>query len=313
MGFTAVMAQMLVLFFIIILGFVARKLDIMSDSFDGTLSRLVLDVTLPCMIIASVLNAEQAASPQVVLGVMTYSFIAYAIVLAIALVLPIAMRAPKRDRGIYSFLLTFSNVGFMGFPILATIFGQDAILYGAVLNIPFSLLVFTAGVLMISKGEGSFKKRLVSNAKHCLSPAVISCIAAMIMALLGVHNLGTIGAAFDAMGNMTTPAALLIIGSSLAKYSPREMLTNPRSYITAFTRLLVIPMVLLFALRPFVSDPLILGVIVILLGMPSATNGLMLCLRYGGNLKVMTQGVCISTTASILTIPCLSVALTLFV
>ncbi len=312
MGFTAVMAQMLILFFIIILGFIARKLDIMSDTFDGTLSRLVLDVTLPCMIIASVLNAQEAASTDVVIGVMMYSFIAYAIVLAIAFVAPIAIGAPKQDRGIYSFLLTFSNVGFMGFPILSTVFGSGAILYGAVLNIPFSLLVFTVGVFMISKGEGSFKKRLISNAKHCISPSVISCVIAMIMALLGVHNIGTIGAAFDAMGSMTTPAALLIIGSSLAKYSPKEMLNNWRSYITAATRLLIIPMILLFALKPFISDPLIIGVIVILLGMPSATNGLMLCLRYGGNLKVMTQGVFISTTASILTIPCLSVALTLF-
>ena len=303
------MAQMMILFFIVILGFVARKLDIMSDQFDGTLSRLVLDVTLPCMILASVLNAQEAASRETVLSVMSYSFIAYFITMIIAFIVPLLMRAPKQDRGLYTFMMTFSNVGFMGFPVLATVFGPDSILYGAVLNIPFTIFVFTAGVFMISNHEGSLKHRLIMNAKRVISPAMISCLIAMIMALCGVHNMGAIGSAFDAMGSMTTPAALLIIGSSLAKYHPFEMLTNWRAYIATAVRLIGVPLILLVVLSGFIDDYLTIGVIVILLGMPTATNGLMLCLRYGGNLKIMTQGVFISTVASIVTIPLLSLAL----
>ena len=307
---------MLVLSFIILMGFLARKLDIMSDAFDGTLSRLVLDVTLPCMILGSVLTSTEAPSKQVIFDILTYSVAAYALIIALSLLIPRLLGSPRDERGAYAFMITFSNVGFMGFPVLSTMFGSEAVLYGAIFNIPFNILVFTIGVLMVARQGGvregvSLKKRLISNAKKLLSPSVVTSAVAMVLALCGVYNMGTLGAAFQAMGELTTPAALLIIGSSLAKYSPREMLSNWRSYVITAVRLLAVPAAVLFAFRPFVTDPLTLGVIVVLCGMPVATNGLMLCLRYNGNLKVMTQGVFLSTVASIITIPCLSLLLQL--
>lgn len=302
---------MLVLSFIIAMGFLARKLDIMSDAFDGTLSRLVLDVTLPCMILGSVLTATEAPSKQVITDILTYSVAIYALIIALSLIIPRLLGSPKDERGAYSFMITFSNVGFMGFPVLATMFGPESVLYGAIFNIPFNILIFTVGVLMVAREGGDFKKRLKSNVKKLLSPTVLTCVAAMVLALCGVYNMGTLGAAFEAMGSLTTPAALLIIGSSLAKYSPRDMLSNWRSYVITAVRLLAVPAAVLFAFRPFVADPLTLGVMVVLCGMPVATNGLMLCLRYNGNLKVMTQGVFLSTVASIITIPCLSLLLQL--
>ena len=311
MAFSAVLSQMLVLTFIILIGFIARKLDIMTDSFDGTLSRLVLDITLPCMVLGSVLTATEAPSTQVITDILTYSFAVYALIIALSLIIPRLLFSPKDERGAYSFMITFSNVGFMGFPVLTTIFGPPAVLYGAIFNIPFNILIFTVGVLMVAREGGSLKKRLLSNMKKLISPTVVACVIAMVLALCGVHDMGTIGKAFESMGALTTPAALLIIGSSLAKYSPRDMLSNWRSYAIAAIRLLAVPAIVLFAFRPFVSDPLTLGVMVVLCGMPVATNGLMLCLRYNGNLKVMTQGVFLSTVASIITIPCLSLLLQL--
>ena len=290
MAFSAVLSQMLVLTFIILMGFIARKLDIMTDSFDGTLSRLVLDITLPCMVLGSVLTATEAPSTQVITDILTYSFAVYALIIALSLIIPRLLFSPKDERGAYSFMITFSNVGFMGFPVLTTIFGPHAVLYGAIFNIPFNILIFTVGVLMVAREGGSLKKRLLSNMKKLISPTVVACVIAMVLALCGVHDMGTIGKAFESMG---------------------DMLSNWRSYAIAAIRLLAVPAIVLFAFRPFVSDPLTLGVMVVLCGMPVATNGLMLCLRYNGNLKVMTQGVFLSTVASIITIPCLSLLLQL--
>ena len=303
MSVLAVVSQMIVLAFGVVLGFVARKIGIMTDAFDGSLTRLVLDVTLPCMILSSILCATAAPERSIVLEILGLSFVVYGLVIIVAIIVPLLIRAPKSERGAYSFMVTFSNVGFMGFPVLEVVFGSEAVLYGAIFNITFHIFVFTVGVLFVSGDQRPLQEKLLGSLNRLASPAVITSGLVMCLALIGVHDVPIIGEASKAMGNMTTPAAMLLIGSSLAKYAPREMVSNWRAFLVSAIRLLVVPALLLVVCRPFVPHSIVLGVMVVIMAMPVATNGLMLSLRYGGNLKVMTQGIFISTIASIVTIP----------
>lgn len=305
MSFLFIVSIMITFALAMAIGFIARKLGVMNDDFDGSLSRLVLDVTLPCLIVSSVFS-DQLPDTQGVLDILSYSFAVYALLMVLAFVLPLLLGTSKDARGVYSFMTAFGNTGFVGLPVIAAIFGPHAVLYGAIAQIPFNLTVFTLGVAFVSKGEGGFFKRMASNAKNLLSPALVSCALAFVLALAHVNNAGIIGDALTTIGAMTTPAALLILGSSLAKYSPKTMLTNWRAYAAAAFRLVVAPLAVYFAFRSIIPDPLLLGVLVVTCGMPVATNGLLLCLRYNGDLHTMTQGVFLSTIASVISIPCIA-------
>ncbi len=303
MDFASIEAQMLVLALCIVLGFAARKLGIMNEEFDGMLSRLVLSVTLPCMIIASVITCDTLPDQATIETIFFYACASFVIVLAIAFIVPYTFRLKPSKRGTYSFMMAFGNVGFIGFPVLGSIFGQNAILYGAIFNIPFNFLIFTVGIMMLSEQEGSFKDMLALCAKNLKSPALLACVAALILALLNVTHTGIIGDAMDTIGSMTTPAALLIIGSSLAKVPIKTMVTHFRTYIMAAFKLIIIPVVVWAIFRNFVTDPLLLGVLVITSGMPVATNGTMLCIRYGGDLNTIIRGTFVTTVLSMVTIP----------
>lgn len=61
-------------------------------------------------------------------------------------------------------------MGFIGYPIVSSIFGPQAIFYAALLNMPNTFFIFTAGVMLI-KGEYSVKQ---FNPKVLLSPALIA-------------------------------------------------------------------------------------------------------------------------------------------
>lgn len=300
---------MVVLFLGIVLGFVARKTGIMNDRFDGQFSKLVLDVTLPCLIISSVLMNDQLPDTSTVGMILLLSCASYAVILVIAFAAPFLLRFPKDRRGTYSFMIAFGNVGFMGFPVLSSIFGDQAILYAAIFNIPFNLLVFTVGVFMISEREGSIRERLADSVKHVLSPTLLACFVAMALALFRITEPGILGQSLDVMGQLTTPAALLIIGSTLAKMPIREMISSVRPYVASVFRLVVVPVAIFFIFRPLVNDPMLLGTIVITSGMPVATNGTLLCLQYDGDLKTMTKGTFVSTVMSMLTIPLIAMML----
>lgn len=323
MDFFTVASQMMTLSLAISLGFIARKIGVMGDSFDSTLSRLVIDVTLPCMVTSSVFAGNNTL-PDIptLISVLGYSIAACVIVIGLAALLPIALKLPAAERGVYSFMAAFGNIMFIGFPMLSSIFGPQAILYAVIANIPFNVATFTIGTAFISGNPLAKKpsaedapkiplkikiqetvRNLLTNWRTFFSPVQIACTLTILLALLEVDDGGIISGALSTIGAMTTPAALLIVGSSLAKYPMRHVVTNWRAYVTVAFRLLVVPIVVLLALVSFVPDPLLLGVLVVISALPVATNGMLLCLKFGGNLEVITQGTFISTLACIFTIP----------
>lgn len=305
MSFAFVASQMIVLSLAMAIGFVARKLDLMSDGFDGTLSQLVINITLPCMVISSVFTEEPLPSPESILNILLFSFAVYAFVLIVAFIAPLVLGLPRAKRGVYSFITAFGNVGFIGFPVVCAIFGPQALLYAAIANIPFNLAAFTIGAMFIASSSPSGKKVRL-DWKTFVSPVQVACLVAIGFALLQIHDGGVFASAVDTIGSMTTPATLLIVGSSLTKYSPKAMLDNWRAYVAVSFRLVLVPVAVFFVFRNFITDPMLLGVLVVTLGMPVATNGTMLSLKYDGDLKTITQGTFLSTVASILTIPCIS-------
>lgn len=313
MDFVSVLAQMIVMFLGMAAGYIAHKCHIMNDGFDSGLSDLVLGITLPCMIVGSVFGNDQLPDAPTILLIFGISASAFIVMFAIAMFVPYLVRAPRKDFGVYRFMTIFGNIGFLGMPVVASIFGDSAVLYVAIANIPFNLFVFTMGIMLIAGNQGgTLKEKAVQALVSLRTPATLACLVAVALALLGVSYGGVVGDALDVIGGMTTPAAMLIIGSSMAKMPIRRVLGNPRAYAVALVRVGLVPLCLLGIFGPILADQtLLLGILVITNGMPVATNGTLFCIRYGGNLEAMTQTTFISTVLSLVSIPIFATLITM--
>ncbi len=303
MGFTDTALQMVVLAIPILIGYVAHKLGFMGGDFDKKLSSLVVNVTLPAMILASISGRDLPGAGDL-LQLLAFSLLGYIVATAVALLVPRLIGAEKEARGVYSFIVAYGNVGLIGFPVLSAVLGGDAVLYAAIANIPWNLFVFSVGMVLISGvPEGGAGEVVHGCAKQLLSPVLISSVLVLVLVLLGVNDLGILGSGLSTCGAFTTPAALLISGSSLANYSAKEMVSNWRAYVAVAFRLVGVPVVLWLCMRGLITNPFVLGIVVLGQAMPVATNGILYCLMYGVDAKPMTQGTFISIVASILTIP----------
>lgn len=304
MGFLETALTMVTLAIPIVIGYIAHRLGFMGGEFDGKLSSLVINITLPCMILVSVCDRE-LPDPVRLVQLIGLSTLGYLIAVAAALIVPRLMRAP--ESGAYSFVIAFGNVGFIGFPVLGAVLGADAVLYAAIANIPWYILSSSAGVLMISGvPEGGAARAVRESAKRLLSPMLGASLVVLALALAGVNDLGIVGDGLATCGNFTTPAALLICGSSLANYAPREMVGNWRAYAATVMRLVGVPLLLYAALRGLAPDAFTLAVLVLGQAMPVATNGILYCLMYGMDARPVMQGMFLSVIASIVTIPALA-------
>lgn len=307
---TSIILQLLVLFFLMAVGYSLKYGKKISTEFDRKLSYVVLNVTMPCMILSSVLNATELPERGQLLFAFGIAVVTYAVLVVLALVAVRAMRVPKGHRGVYYFMSVFGNVGFVGFPVLSAVFGDQAIVYAAIFNIPFNLLVFTLGVYwLMSDGEQKGGKVPIS-VKMFVTPCNAACVIIIVLCLLGIKDVPFFSKATQTLGNMTTPAALIIIGSTLANTPVKELLGGVKPYLLTFVRLVFMPLAVWFVFHFFVADPLMLGIMVVVSGMPVATNGTLLCFQYGGDVKAMSQGTFITTVLSFITTPLLAVFLT---
>lgn len=307
--------QMLILFTIVLLGAIARKIHLMNDDFDTLLSKLVMTVTLPGMILDSVLSNTNLPDSHTIMMMLVYSTVLYVLVCLFAWIFVrlVYRGVPRPAQGAHAYLISFGNTGFIGFAVLGAIMGNDAVLYGAVYNIPYNVFLFSVGMLFIAStgSDGAAAKKPVKEqvkaiAKQLVSPCLISCFVAMFLALFGVTDSGYVGQTCNLLGQMTVPAAMLVIGSTLAKQPLKQMVNDGWSYLTSFMRLAGVPLLIFFVGGIFIHDPYILAVIVIESAMPAASSGIMMCLAYGGDTMTMSRGTFITTIFSLVTLPLLA-------
>lgn len=149
----AIVTQMIILFILVIIGYYLSKKKMMDADFDRKLSGLVINVTCPSLILSSVMG-DTLPDKELILPLLAVGFATYVILIGAAFLLPRYLPVRPSDRGIYSFMLAFGNVGFIGYPIVASIFGASAVFYASILNFPSTLLIFVFGTLFISGGQG---------------------------------------------------------------------------------------------------------------------------------------------------------------
>ena len=284
--FSSIFTQMVALFAAIGVGYICKKMGVMDADFDKKLSGLVLSATLPALILASVLNVDSLPDPVLMGQIIGLSVLSYALFIPLAYIVTYALRIPD------------------GYPVLSAIFGPQTVVYAVVYNIVFNLLSFTFGAWLIaSDNEYGVKVRM--SWRDFVTPCNIATLITMALAVCGVHAVPVVGPALSTTGSFTTPATLLIVGSSLANLPAAKLLGTPRLWIACLVRMVAIPLLIFAVMRPLAGGAL-LGVVVVLAAMPVATNGTMFCYQYGGDAKTMAQGTFITTVLALVTIPLLA-------
>ena len=293
---------MLTLFAIVVVGYIAGKIEYMGGTFDKRLSKIVIDITCPALILSSAMTGE-LPDRRYILPLLGISALTYLILTGVALWLPRLLTKKKDDEGAIGFALMFGNVGFMGYPIVASIFGREAVFYAAVLNVVNTFAVFTIGTILITGktvNGPKFQKKVL------WSTPMLSAYLTMLIVALRIEGIPTwISQPLTMIGNITVPAALLIIGSSMSQLPLRSMLGNGTIYMTTLLRLAVLPIGIHYLFTFLGFDPFVVGINMVVIAMPVATYGTILCLRHGKDTTLITEVTFITTLLSMLTIPLL--------
>jgi predicted permease len=292
-----VINQMMQLFLLMMIGCLLFKLKVLNKSTVKDLNGFVLNVTMPCMILTSVLVAQRKGLP--IKDILTATAI-LVILLPVASYLFLNLARIKKNTGLWLFMMMYPNVGFMGFPLMKALYGDESILYTAIINMAFNVSLFSIGKMcMMGKGD----QRTKMNWKFLCSPGIISSLVAIAFYLTSFSMPEIILNPLKMLGNMTTPLAMMIIGSVIAQYPVKEIFFSKKIYAFVFLIDIVLPLFFFPFLNCFIQDSLTKGIAVIILSMPVANGSVMFAEQYGQPVVKAAQTVCLSTLLSVITIP----------
>ena len=298
---TVLIEKMALLVMLLALGYLCARLKLVGPEFNKGLSKLVINVFLAGMILSSVINKKlEMTGGDVAFGLlmMTLSML---ICVGIGWLSPTLLRIKDGDKGMYRILAAFMNNGFMGFPLVAAVYGENTVFFASLSNIPFNLLLYTVGVMLLQKGDKNTKFSI----KSVINVPIVATLIAVVIFIFEIPMPKLVDDVADTLSAATVPLSMMCVGLSLGSVSLKEALLQPRLYGISLVRLLICPLAVWLVLRIFITNPVILGTIVILSACPSAIICTILGIQYGRDGVESSEAIFISTMLSMITIPLL--------
>jgi malate permease and related proteins len=226
----------------------------------------------------------------------------FAVMIGAGTLLPRLLRVKGQEADAYSLMTVFSNIGFMGLPLISALYGNSALLYGSVFIIPYNLLIYTYGEGLMRRADAGGMHRKISIRK-ILNPGVVSSVAAVTIYLTGVTLPDVIASPIGYLSNLTAPLSMMVIGASLAGVKIREFFTNRKMLIFTAVKMLALPIAVCLLIRLAVGDGVLLGVCVVMTAAPVGSMTAMMAQEFGGAYKLISQGVALTTLLCVATIP----------
>lgn len=338
---TVVISQMIMIFLLIAIGFGLSRSSHLTSESSRDLSWIVLNITNPITILVAAIEDEQKVSAME-LAVAFALFIGIYIFLGIvAYLLPIVMRVERDDRYSYRYLSVFSNVGFIGIPFCSAVLGVHSLIYVSICSLVFNLIAYTVGMSAMEKvgmrqngavkrggvdsrenltggdtgmggdstsgesrcsGESGARKTMAGLKKVVNSGTVFS-ILTIVVYIMDIKFPSVIMNTLSYIGRSTTFLSMIVLGVSVASLSVKEIFGKPALYVFTLLRQIVVPVALIFVLKPFVDNTLLLQTAIIMVAMPCANLPLMMAKQYRAKEDTISSGIMLTTFCAILTIP----------
>lgn len=292
-----VLQQMMIIFLLILTGYVIYKKGIIQGEIAKGISALVVNVCNPAILIRSAFERDASVTNEKLLLAVFGSGLMYVILLAASWILPRLLRTEAKWRNHYALMSIFGNTGFIGIPLVSAVFGDQAVIYTAIVNAYFNLLFYTYGIWLADGVNRKFSW------KNFLNIGNLSIVVTIAVFLYQPKLPEVLTSTIDHMANTTTFLAMVVIGISLARTRLLEIFTEKKLYLFIGLRFVLIPVFISLFLRIFIRDEVVYGTIVLLAAVPVGNLALMRVEETGGDGTMLSQGIILSTILSLVTIP----------
>lgn len=263
MNTSIVINEVIALFLIIFIGAYGSKKNIITPSVNKGLTDILLKITMPLLIISSFNFSYEDTLKESVISSFYYSLFTFILCAGISYLFLLPVK--KDTKYILQFGNVFSNCGFIGFPIIQSIYGSEGVIYTSVFNMFFSILIWTYGVFLFT---GKISKEKLKEVM--LSPAVVAVYIGVIIMVFNIKIPSILLKPIELVGGMTSPLSMIILGAILFKVDIRKYLKEWTIYYGALIKLIIIPIILYLISSLVGINSKVVNTMILLSAMPVA-------------------------------------------
>ncbi|MBQ7545074.1 MAG: AEC family transporter [Synergistaceae bacterium] len=287
------------MFVYVVTGIIMAKTKILKHEGRSSFINLLLDITLPCMILDS-FNVDIGIDELIAAcEIMVISTVCVVIAWFMGKFL---WRKESVNRyAVLQFSTLFSNAGNAGMPIVASVFGAQGVFYASFYLLPVRVLIWTLGLSLFVDG-GNTKERMMILAK---TPSLVVVFVGIALMFMPFKLPGVLSVAIKNIGDMTGPLSMMIIGAALGESDLRSAFDADAFKLTA-VRLAVLPIIYMVLMKLAGVDTLLWQVAVVLTAMPAAANTEIIAEMYGKDYQFAARCVVVSTIISLVSVPLLT-------
>lgn len=302
--------KMLTLLLLMTVGYFFYKLNWVTDNGTSLISKIVLNVANPAMMITAGLSSSTSISNMTLLYTLFTAIFFYAFLLVTAPLVVKIFRIPVTRAGTFKYMYVFGNVGFMGIPLITSVYGSEYALLLSIFNFCFNILAYTYGINLIKKEaaiNSSEKDELQPGTsfqlKSIINAGTVGCLIALFCFFTKLQVPDFLSDTLERLGNLAAPLSMFVIGSSIAAMELKELVTDLHLDLFILVRMLVLPIIGIMLLKVFISSELLLRVFYVVISVPFATTSVIMAQEYGGDKVSASRGVALSTILSVITLP----------
>ena len=300
MNFLSVVEQVFVLGIVMLLGFIICKTGYVEAKAKDSISKLIVNLILPCLIISSVSKQEfKSEMLGEIFLVIVMSVFCIGTLFFIGVFTAKLLNIPRATQSVHKLLMSLGNVIFIGYPIITSVYGEEGFFYAIVYWMINDMTLWTIGVLMFSqdKSENSYSIKKLAN------PNTISFLIATIMFIFGIKLPPVIHRAAEEVGALTTHLSMIFIGMALAAVNIKAAMKKWWIFLVAPIKLVIMPVVFIFIFKSFGIKEVVLGTIVLEAAMPAQTVLTILANEHKADYEYAAVGMFITTVLSLVTLP----------
>lgn len=299
--------QMLMLFSMMVTGFIAFKKSVFDGIGQHQISKIVVNVLNPCLMISAIAGDRPEESAKLALQNFLASLAFYIIfILASYLFVFIRGKIGAKDAlelKLEQLMLFLSNLGFFGIPVVKALFGDEYVIYLIFYMLLFNIVAYTLGIFLAIPANETAE---TFSPKKIINTGTVISVIAIVLYLANVPIPDTVGNFFSYMGNACIPLSMLLIGGSLAQLDLKEVFTDRNIYLYIFLRNIIVPGIGILLLRMLPFDSAIVKISCLTASMPIAALSGMLAEQYAHRGNYCNKMIAMSTILSVITVPLLS-------
>lgn len=304
------------IFLVILIGYGYGRLKPDSGAADKLINDYVLYIALPALLFIAVANADMGELKQ--WGFILSTLIGIAASYVIATLIAKATKIGLPQSSILSMGACYGTTGYMGVPILISVYGEQAALPAALAtilhNIPAIMAVIISWDIFSKRATEGRTPLLNSVGAAALTtvknPLTLSVLAGLAFVLLNIRVPIFIESFARFLGNAAGPTALFALGLGLSRLNVRE-------HLNATVGKTVLPMIILklfvqpaitfaaaiyvFGMRP--DQDLWLVTAVVMAAQPIGAGVYVFAKKYNYQQDVISLAIIVSLLLALATIP----------